>query len=86
MSLFMNSLKLLLYCINTHSGVGTLGQISANMNFEKYIETLDQNLWSVIAKFFGNVPFIFTINNNENDLDYLDRPSPSPGINIIENK
>lgn len=28
-------------------------------NFENYIETHDQNLWQVIAKRFGNFPFIF---------------------------
>lgn len=32
----------------TYSGVGTLVPIAGNMNLEKYIETLDQNLWSVI--------------------------------------
>ena len=82
----------------TYSGVGTLVPVSGNMNSEKYIETLDENLWPVIVKHFGNSPFIFQDDNapchasqlttawkNANDLDCLDWPSQSPDINIIEN-
>jgi hypothetical protein len=82
----------------TYSGVGTLLPISGNMNSEKYIETLDENLRPVIVKHFGNSPFIFqdgnapchasqitTVWENANDLDCLDVPCQSPGINNIEN-
>lgn len=59
---------------------------------------LDQNLWTVIAKHFGNSPCIFQNDNNpchvsqqlttplkkENDLDCLDWPSQSPDINLLK--
>ena len=78
--------------------MGTLVPITGNMNSEKYINTLDEFLWPVVAKPFGNSPFIFQDDNapchpflrtttwkTENNLDCLDWPSQSPDINIIEN-
>jgi hypothetical protein len=47
----------------TYSGVGTLVPITGNMNSEKYINTLDEFLWPVITKQFGNSPFIFQEDN-----------------------
>jgi len=47
----------------TYSGVGTLVPITENMISEKYINTLDEFLWPVVAKQFGNSPFIFQDDN-----------------------
>ena len=47
----------------TYSGVGTLVPITGNMNSEKYINTLDEFLWPVVTKQFGNSPFIFQEDN-----------------------
>ena len=81
-----------------YSGVGILVPITGNMNSEKHINTLDEFLWPVVAKQFGNSPFIFQDDNapchaslrtttwkTENNLNCLDWPSQSPDINIIEN-
>ena len=35
-------------------GVGTLTPVEGNMNTEKYISVLDDNLWPVIARHFSN--------------------------------
>ena len=64
----------------------------------KSINTLDELLWPVVAKQFGNLHFIFQNNNapchaslrtttwkTENNLDCIDWPSQFPDINIIEN-
>ena len=80
----------------TYSGVGTLVSISGNMDSEKYIETLDENLWPAIVKHFGNSSFLFQDDNDpchasqmttawkrENDLNCLDWPSQSTDLNII---
>ena len=40
-------------CI-AYNGVGTIIPINGNMNSVKYIETLDNYLWPVVAKTFGN--------------------------------
>jgi hypothetical protein len=47
----------------TYSGVGKLLPITGNMNSEKYINTLDEFLWPVVTKQFGNSPFIFQDDN-----------------------
>jgi hypothetical protein len=38
----------------TFDGVGTLTEIEGNMNTTKYLETLGDNVWPVIAKIFPN--------------------------------
>jgi hypothetical protein len=68
------------------------------MNSVKYIETLDNHLWSVIAKNFGNSAWIFQEDNApchlsrqcnawkaDNDIPILSLPAQSPDINVIEN-
>jgi hypothetical protein len=61
--------------------------ITGNMNSEKYINTLDEFLWPVVTKQFGNSSFIFQDDNApcHASTDCLDWPSKSPEINIIEN-
>ena len=79
-------------------GVGTLTEIEGNMNTTKYLETLGDNVWPVIAKIFPNGGYIFQDDNapcyasrravqwkRENELNCLNWPSQSPDLNIIEN-
>ena len=82
-------------CI-TFDGVGTLTEIEGNMNTTKYLETLGDNVWPVIAKIFLNGGYIFQDDNaschasrravqwkRENKLNCLNWPFQSP--DIIEN-
>ena len=84
-------------CIS-HKGVGTIVDIEGNINSNKYINILDQNLWPVIAKCFDTDQWIFQDDNapvhqsiqtiswkNENRINCLQWPSQSPDLNIIEN-
>ena len=84
-------------CI-TVNGVGTLIAVEGNIDSEKYISVLDQQLWPVIAKDFQDKPWIFQEDNcpvhrsqrtrewkEENEISCLAWPSQSPDINIIEN-
>jgi hypothetical protein len=34
----------------TYYGVGTLAFIDGNMNSQKYVQTLDDNIWPVVTK------------------------------------
>ena len=45
-------------CISCY-GVGTLTSVVGNLNSEKYINMLDDNLWPVIAQHFPTSPYIF---------------------------
>ena len=49
-------------CI-TYDGIGVLVPVDGNLNSTKYIELLDNSLWPVIVKIFGNRPFIFQDDN-----------------------
>ena len=49
-------------CI-TYNGVGTIVPIGGNMNAVKYIETLDNHMWPVVTKNFGNSAWIFQEDN-----------------------
>ena len=49
-------------CI-TYDGIGVLVPVDGNLNSTKYIELLDNSLWPVIVKVFGNRPFIFQDDN-----------------------
>jgi hypothetical protein len=49
-------------CI-TYYEVGTLVAIDGNMNTDKYISVLDDNLWPVVVRHFSDRPWIFVINN-----------------------
>jgi hypothetical protein len=40
-------------CISYY-GVGILTPVEGNMNTEKYISVLDDNVWPVIARHFSN--------------------------------
>ena len=55
-------------CI-TYDGIGVLVPVDGNLNSVKYIELLDNHLWPVVTKVFGNRQFIFQDDN---------APSPPP--------
>jgi transposase len=82
----------------TYHGVGTLAMINGNMNSVKYIETLDNNLWKVVAKHFRNTPYLFQDDNapchrsriveewkGQNKLTQLNWLEQSPDLTPIEN-
>lgn len=84
-------------CI-TYDGIGVIVSVDGNLNSTKYIELLDFHLWPVIAKVFGNRPFIFQDDNatphcsrqtntwkQENGIQKFNWPAQSPDLNIIEN-
>lgn len=84
-------------CI-TYDGIGVIVPVDGNLNSTKYIELLDFHLWPVIAKVFGNRPFIFQDDNatphcsrqtntwkQENGIQKFNWPAQSPDLNIIEN-
>jgi transposase len=92
------TLKIMVWGCLTYHGVGTLCMVTGNMNSEKYIETLDNNLWQVVTKHFGREPFIFQDDNapchrsrvveewkRRNDLPQLPWPAQSPDLSPIEN-
>jgi hypothetical protein len=49
-------------CISYY-GIGTLTPVVGNLNSEKYINILDDNLWTVIAQHFPTSPYIFQVDN-----------------------
>jgi hypothetical protein len=78
--------------------VGTLTSVVGNLNSEKYINILDDNLWPVIAQHFPTSRYIFQEDNahamclgrtnqwkTENDTPTLEWPPQSPDLNIIGN-
>ena len=84
-------------CI-TYDGVGTLVPVDGNINSQKYVDILEDNLWPVVAKGFANSPWIFQDDNathhgsrytmqckQRNQIPTMMWPAQSPDINIIEN-
>jgi hypothetical protein len=48
------NIKIIVWSCLTYYGVGTLAFIDGNMNSQTYIQTLDDNIWPVVTKHFGN--------------------------------
>ena len=93
----MSYISNVLGCISYY-GVGTLTPVEGNMNTEKHISVLDDNLWPIIARHFSNLLWIFQEDNTpchvsvranqwkeENYINTLPWPAQSPDLNIIEN-
>jgi hypothetical protein len=80
-----------------NEGVGTLTDVEGNITSAKCIDILDNNLWPVVAKYENNQLIFQDVNapvnqsvqttlwKYSNDVDFLDWPSQSPDLNIIEN-
>ncbi|CAG2250206.1 unnamed protein product [Mytilus edulis] len=92
------NLKIMVWGCITYYGVGTLAMINGNTNSVKYIETLDDNLWQVVTKHFGNEPYLFQDDNapchrsrvveeweKQNQIPQLTWPAQSPDLSPIEN-
>lgn len=92
------TLKMMVWGCLTYYGVGTLATVVGNMNSEKYISTLDNNLWQIVAKHFSDKPYFFQDDNapchrsraveewkRQNDLPQLIWPAQSPDLSPIEN-
>ena len=84
-------------CISWY-GVGTITSVEGNINAEKYIRILDDNLWPVIARHFPTNGYYFQDDNAPvhrarvtqefiatNGINGMSWPAQSPDINIIEN-
>ena len=81
-----------------YSGVGTLAKVDGNINAEKYIGILEDNIWPVIVRHFPNNNYIFQDDNAPvhwahvtrqycatNGLKCMSWPAQSPDLNVIEN-
>lgn len=81
-----------------YDGVGTLTSVNGNINSQKYIEILENNLWPVIVRHFPHGNYVFQDDNapvhrsrllsayiEENGINATSWPAQSPDINIIEN-
>ena len=84
-------------CI-TFNGVGTLCRVDGNINSQKYINILEDNLWPVVVRHFPGNDYLFMDDNapvhrsqatkdyiNANRVPTLDWPAQSPDLNPIEN-
>ena len=91
------NLKIMVWGCLTYHGVGTLAIINGNMNSVKYIETLDNNIWQIVAKHFGNTTCLFQDANapchcsrvveewkRQTQLTQFNWPSQSPDLSPIE--
>ena len=78
-----------------NSGVGTLVGVTETMNSDKYLQTLVDNLWPIIAKNFPKSDYIYRDDNAPRHKSYkvmawiranavpcFKWPSQSPDINI----
>ena len=79
-------------------GIGTFTPVEGSIDSLKYIDILDNNLWPVIARQFGNNPYVFMDDNapvhtahivksfkQNNNIIGTKWPTQSPDLNIIEN-
>lgn len=84
-------------CI-TFDGVGTVTVLDGNINAQKYINIIDEQLWPVIARHFPRNNYIFQDDNApihrarivqefkvQNNMHSMVWPAQSPDLNIIEN-
>ena len=93
-----SNIKIMVWGCLTYYGVGTLAFIDGNMNSQKYIQTLDDNIWPVVTKHFGNNTWYFQDDNapchrsresedwkHRNQIPQISWPPQSPDLSPIEN-
>ena len=81
-----------------YSGIRILAFIDGNMNTQKYIQILDQHLWTSVAKHFVDNSWVFQEDNapaqksheasvwkERNNIPVFFWPTQSPDLNPIEN-
>lgn len=91
-------LNLMIWGCITYHGVGTLCVVNGNINAEKYIEIINNNLWPVVARHFHDGRYIYQDDNapvhrarivrefiDREGIPTMEWPAQSPDINIIEN-
>lgn len=75
-----------------------MSAVNGNINAQKYLDILDENLWPVLARHFPDDNYIFMDDNapvhrarlvknylEENSIKTTTWPAQSPDMNIIEN-
>ena len=93
-----STLKIMVWGCITYQGIGTLAFIDGNMNSEKYIKTLDDSIWQVVAKNYGVNTCLFQDDNapchrsrlseewkHRYQIPQLSWPAQSPDLSPIEN-
>lgn len=93
-----SKLSVMIWGCICYDGVGTLTSVNGNINSEKYIDILENNLWPVIVRHFPHGNYVFQDDNapvhrsrllsaymEENNINTTSWPAQSPDINIIEN-
>ena len=84
-------LKVMIWGCITFNGVGTLCRVDGNINSQKYINILEDNLWPVVVRHFPGNDYLFMDDNapvhrsqatkdyiNANHVPTLDWPAKSP--------
>jgi hypothetical protein len=80
------------------NAIRTLTDVKGNINSQIYIDVLENNLWSVITRYFADNEYVFQDDNTpvhrgritenykqENNIDCTTRPAQSPDLNVCEN-
>ena len=80
------------------NAIRTLTDVKGNINSQIYIDVLENNLWSVITRYFADNEYVFRDDNTpvhrgritenykqENNINCTARPAQSPDLNVCEN-
>jgi transposase len=91
-------LSIMIWGCMCYRGMGTLAAVNGNINSQKYIDILEENLWPVIARHFPDDNYVYMDDNApvhishllrnyiaENSIKTTTWPVQSPDINVIEN-
>jgi len=90
--------SLMIWGYLSFNGIGTLTDVKGNINSKIYTDVLENNLLSVIARYFADNEYVFqddkapvhrariTENNKqENNINCTTWPAQSPDLNVCEN-